>query len=230
MAASTLPAEAKALQDAALRLDCPLTSLQVERLLAYVALLMKWSRTYNLTAIDGRSEMLSLHVLDCLSIVAPIKREMGGQPFRLLDVGSGAGLPGVIVATVLEYAQVTCVDAVAKKAGFVRQVVGELTLGNLHSQHARIEDFRAPSFGLVTARAFASLSELVSLTDRHLAPSGAWVAMKGRRPNREIDALPKHVEAFHVEQLRIPDLNADRCLVWMQRKGEEHPALRSEGS
>lgn len=210
--------EAAALQDAASALECDLTPGQVDRLLAYVALLVKWNRVYNLTAVRSSDEMIKQHLLDSLSIIAPIERETGGHPFRLLDVGSGAGLPGVVIAAVLDQVEVTCVDAAAKKASFVRQVAADLTLRNLRSEHSRIEDLCAPPFDLVTARALASLPKLVSLTNRHLTKTGVWLAMKGRLPYQEIAALPAYVETFHVEQLCVPGLQADRCLVWMKRK------------
>lgn len=140
---------------------------------------------------------------------------------RLLDVGSGGGLPGVVLAIMRPHWTICCVDAVAKKAGFIRQVAAELHLPNLRSLHARVEslnsDLVGPGFDIVTSRAFASLADFCRLTAALLAPTGVWVAMKGKRPADEIASVPAGVEVFHVEQLRVPSLGAQRCLVWMRR-------------
>jgi 16S rRNA (guanine527-N7)-methyltransferase len=135
---------------------------------------------------------------------------------RLLDVGSGGGLPGVVVAILLPGWQVTCVDAVGKKMAFVRQVAGSLPLPNLRAEHARIEQLKQPAFDLITSRAFASLADFTRLTQPHLAPQGVWMAMKGRVPEDELAALPPAVQVFHVEQLSVPGMDAQRCLVWMR--------------
>jgi 16S rRNA (guanine527-N7)-methyltransferase len=112
---------------------------------------------------------------------------------------------------------VTCVDSVGKKAAFVRQVAADLALPNLHAEHARVEALRgAPPFDVITARAFAALPDLVRLTRSLLAEGGVWMAMKGKRPDDEMAALPTDIEAFHVEPLTVPGLEADRCLVWMR--------------
>lgn len=141
-------------------------------------------------------------------------------PRRVLDVGSGAGLPGVVFAIMRPDLEVTCVDAVAKKAGFIRQVAGELGLSHLRAEHARVEDLAtgARRFDVITARAFASLADFVALTEPLLAPAGVWMAMKGREPEDEMAALPPTVHVFHVEPLQVPGLEARRCLVWMKRK------------
>jgi 16S rRNA (guanine527-N7)-methyltransferase len=122
--------------------------------------------------------------------------------------------------------QVCCVDSVAKKVGFVRQVAAELGLPGLRAEHVRVEDLPAtgaarPGCDLVTSRAFASLADFTTLTAHLLAPRGLWVAMKGQVPHEEIAALPANVEMFHVEQLHVPGLAAARCLVWMRKRTEE---------
>jgi 16S rRNA (guanine527-N7)-methyltransferase len=187
---------------------------QAEALGRYLDLLERWNATYNLTGVRGREAMLAQHLADCLAVVAPIHRfrERG----RLLDVGSGGGLPGVVIAVMLPGWDVTCVDAVAKKAAFVRQAAGALRLPNLQSVHGRVQSLQAPPFQLITARAFARLDGLVAATRPLLAPGGAWVAMKGRRPDDEIAALPADVAVFHVEPLAVPGLQAERCLVWVR--------------
>lgn len=185
-------------------------------LLHYLELLKRWNVTYNLTAVRDPEAMLVQHLADCLAVIPPLQRRAGQG--RLLDVGSGGGLPGVVIATLLPGWDVTCVDAVAKKAAFVRQVAGALALPNLHAVHARVEDLKAPPFDVVASRAFASLADFVSLTRRYLAPGGAWMAMKGRVPDDEIAALPADIDVFHVEPLHVPGLDAQRCLIWMQAR------------
>ena len=150
--------------------------------------------------------------------IAPLRRQIGEAPSRLLDVGSGGGLPGSVIAVLNPTVDVTCVDTVGKKAAFVQQVAGELRLRNLHARHARVEQVELPTFDVVTARAFASLADFTALTRRHLGPTGVWMAMKGKPPVDEISALPSEIEVFHVEQLAVPGLEAERCLVWMRPK------------
>jgi 16S rRNA (guanine527-N7)-methyltransferase len=187
------------------------------RLEAYLALLAKWNAAYNLTAVRDPGQMRIQHLADCQAVVAPLHRHLGAErPARILDVGSGGGLPGVLLALADPAWSVTCVDAVGKKAAFVRQVAGELALPNLRAEHGRVEALQAPPFDAITARAFSSLADLVRLTRRLLAPGGAWVAMKGQRPDDEIAALPPDIEVFHVEHLDIPGLDAERCLIWMR--------------
>jgi 16S rRNA (guanine527-N7)-methyltransferase len=189
------------------------------RLLEYVALLHRWNATYNLTAVRDPVDMLTQHLADCLALIPPLRRHLNRRDARFLDVGSGGGLPGVIVAIMLPNADVTCVDAVGKKAAFLRQAAGALRLPNLHAAHARVEQLKAPPFDVVTARAFASLADLTILTRAQLRSSGIWVAMKGRTPNDEIARLGPDVEVFHVEPLVVPGLDAPRCLVWMRPHG-----------
>jgi 16S rRNA (guanine527-N7)-methyltransferase len=153
---------------------------------------------------------------DCLAVVGPLQHHLGARPARILDVGSGGGLPGVVLAAAEPAWDVTCVDSVGKKAAFIRQVAAELALPNLHAEHARVETLRAPPFDAIVARAFASLADFARLTRPLLAPGGVWMAMKGKRPDDEIAALPSGTEVFRVEPLSVPGLDADRCLVWMR--------------
>ena len=185
-------------------------------LLAYLDLLSKWNRHYNLSAVRDPQQMLYLHLLDCLAVLPALDRRLPAAGARILDVGSGGGLPGAVLALLRPGWQVCCVDAVAKKATFIRQVAGELGLKNLRAEHARVESLALPPFDLVVCRAFASLADFCTLTRRQLAPGGCWLAMKGRAPDEEIAALPEDVQVFHVEQLQVPGLDAQRCLVWMQ--------------
>ncbi len=197
---------------------------QMDALLAYLALIERWNRVYNLTALRQSDEMLTHHLLDSLAVVPALQRHLESVGLtastRVLDVGSGAGLPGVVLAIVLPQLQVTCIDTVGKKASFIQQVAAELGLRQLRSQHARVEAWVGhagePPFDIVTSRAFSSLADFVGLTRRHLAPHGVWLAMKGKRPSDEEQALPADVKVFHVEQLQVPGLQAERCLLWMR--------------
>jgi len=199
-------------------LGLALDERQIDRLLAYLDLLLKWNRVYNLTALRDPADMLTHHVLDSLALIAPLRAHAGGRALRLLDVGSGGGLPGVVIAIGCPGIDVTCVDAVGKKAAFVQQVAGALGLANLHGQHGRVESI-AGQFDVVTSRAFASLADFTAWSDGALAEGGVWLAMKGRRPDDEIAALPPAVTVFHVEPLTVPGLEAERCLVWLRRAG-----------
>lgn len=199
-------------------LGLALDERQIDRLLAYLDLLLKWNRVYNLTAVRDPADMLTHHVLDSLALIAPLRAHADGRALRLLDVGSGGGLPGVVIAIGCPGIDVTCVDAVGKKAAFVQQVAGALGLANLHGQHGRVEAITG-RFDVVTSRAFASLADFTAWSDGALAEGGVWLAMKGRRPDDEIAALPPAVTVFHVEPLTVPGLEAERCLVWLRRAG-----------
>jgi len=203
----------------AAELGLQLSDAQIAQLLGYLDLIQKWNKVYNLTAVRDPGEMLSHHLLDSLAVIQPLAREAGNQPIRLLDVGAGAGLPGVVIAIARPDIAVDCVDTVAKKAAFVQQVAGSLQLPNLRGRHARVETLTEP-YQVITSRAFASLADFVTLSDAALAPGGCWLAMKGKRPDAEIAALPASVEVFHVEPLAVPGLHAERCIVWMRRRGE----------
>ncbi|MEJ7686182.1 MAG: 16S rRNA (guanine(527)-N(7))-methyltransferase RsmG [Variovorax sp.] len=205
-----------ALRAGADMLGVPLSSHQCEQLLAYGALILKWNKVYNLTAVRDPAAVLTHHLLDSLSIVSPLARECAGAA-TLLDVGAGAGLPGVVIAIVRGDIAVTCVDAVAKKAAFVQQVAAELKIGNLRGLHVRVESL-AGSFDVVSSRAFASLGDFFTGSKHLLAPQGCWLAMKGRTPDEELAALPPGVEVFHVEQLDVPGLDAERCVVWARKR------------
>lgn len=217
VAAPATTAQRDALTGAAQQLGLPISESQVDQLLAYLALLQRWNGTYNLTAVRDPERMLTQHLADCLAVVGPLRRQIGARAqTRLLDVGSGGGLPGAVIAILNADVAVTCVDTVGKKAAFIQQVAGSLRLRNLQAQHARVEQMKAERFDVITSRAFASLVDFTALTRQHLADAGAWMAMKGKEPTDEIAALPAKVDVFHVEQLSVPGLDADRCIVWMR--------------
>ncbi len=203
-----------AVADLCRQLGLEASESQLSKLADFLAQLQRWNATFNLTAVRDPAQMLVQHLADCLAALPALDRHCAEG--RVLDVGSGGGLPGVVFAILRPALDVTCIDAVGKKAAFVRQVAGLLGLANLHAAHGRVEQLKAPPFGLITARAFASLPELVRLTRPLLAPGGCWMAMKGRVPEDELAGLPAEIEMFHVEPIQVPGLDAQRCLVWMR--------------
>ncbi len=203
------------LKSGAAELGLSLSDVQFEQLLGYLALIQKWNKVYNLTAVRDPQEMLTHHLLDSLTAVAPLLRHTGGQPAKVLDVGSGGGLPGIVLAICRPELEVSCVDTVGKKAAFIQQVAASLKLPNLRGIHARVESLSGP-FDVICCRAFASLPDFVNWSRGALAEQGVWMAMKARHPQAEIDGLPADVQVFHVEPLAVPGLDAERCMVWMR--------------
>ena len=203
-------------------LSLRVTEAQRHQLLSYMDLIQKWNKVYNLTALRNPQEILTHHVLDSLSVISPLLERLeqkngASQPeVNLLDVGSGGGLPGVVIAICCPFVRVTCVDTVSKKAAFIQQVAASLKLPNLQGVHARVESLSGP-FDVICSRAFASLPDFVNWSLGALAQGGVWMAMKGKTPEDEMAALPSSAEVFHVEQLKVPGLDADRCVVWMKK-------------
>ena len=215
----------EALRSGVRELGLDLDDDQIAQLLDFMVLLQKWNKVYNLTSVRDPAEMLTHHLLDSLAAVAPLRRRLaqtgqgaGGEALRLLDVGSGGGLPGVVFAICCPQLDVSCVDAVAKKAAFVQQATVTLKLQNLHGVHARVESLAGP-FDVVSCRAFASLVNFAAWSRPALGEAAVWLAMKGKNPAEEIAALPAEVQVFHVEQLAVPGLDAERCIVWMRPVG-----------
>lgn len=206
----------RALRDGAARLGLSLDDRQCERLIAYGALILKWNKVYNLTALRDPASVITHHLLDSLSVIGPLAREWPGRA-ALLDVGAGAGLPGVVISILRQDITVTCVDAVAKKAAFVQQVAAELELSNLRGLHARVETLGG-NFELISSRAFASLPDFFEGSRHLLAPGGRWLAMKGKVPHDELSQVPADIEVFHVEHLVVPGLDAERCIVWARKQ------------
>jgi 16S rRNA (guanine527-N7)-methyltransferase len=191
---------------------------QRRQLLAYLGLIAKWNKVYNLTAVREPADMLTHHLLDSLAALGPLQRHLSAQGLQqasLLDVGSGAGLPGIVFAIGCPGLQVSCVDTVSKKAAFIQQAAGELGLKNLRGVHARVESLAGP-FDVVSSRAFASLLDFTAWSRQALAPGGVWLAMKGKHPADELAALPAQVQVFHVEPLSVPGLQAERCIIWLR--------------
>jgi len=195
---------------AALNINAPPDS--IEKLLAYRDLLMKWNQVYNLTAVKDPKEALIRHVLDSLAILPWV-----GEEVRLLDVGSGGGLPGIPLAIVRPSLAVTLVESAGKKAAFQRQAIIELDLPMVESWHGRVEDFAAPErFDRIVSRAFADLPLFVALTRHLMGNNGRWLAMKGKKPEAEIAALPTDVRLEAVIPLQTPMLSASRHLLILQ--------------
>jgi 16S rRNA (guanine527-N7)-methyltransferase len=181
------------------------------RLLAYLALLDKWNRVYNLTAVRDAERMVSHHLLDSLAAVPFFQGE------SVLDVGSGGGLPGIPLAIARPELQVTLIDSIAKKTAFLLQAKAELGLTNLQVATGRVEDFRPErGFDVVTSRAFSDLKEFVTLTRHLLKPGGRWLAMKGLYPNEEIAQLPADVKVSADHALVVPGLEASRHLIVLE--------------
>ena len=188
---------------------------------AYLQLLARWNRTYNLTGTKDASRIRFEHMIDCLAIVPALRQTIAADsPARLLDVGSGAGLPGVILAILHPAWRVDCIDAVGKKAAFIRQVAGQLNLQNLSAIHARVETIassRSHTYDLILSRAFSSLRNFVDLSRPLLKPDGFWIAMKGKVPHEELAELHDDVVIRQVQKLEVPGTNLDRCIVLLER-------------
>ena len=192
-------------------LGLALSPVDQQRLLTYLALLDKWNRVYNLTAVRETERMVSHHLLDSLAIVPYV--ETG----RILDVGSGGGLPGIPLAIARPELQVTLIDSVAKKTAFLLQAKAELGLENVAVVTGRVEAHQDPAgFDTITSRAFSDLKEFVTLTRHLLAPGGRWLAMKGLYPHEEIAALPNWVKLHSEHVLTIPHLDATRHLIILE--------------
>lgn len=200
------------------------------KLLAYLALLDKWNRVYNLTAVRDTERMVSHHLLDSLAAVPFFQGEaspplpLAGEgakvmpePINVLDVGSGGGLPGIPLAIARPELQVTLIDSISKKTAFLLQAKAELGLDNLRVVTGRVEDFRPDvPFDVITSRAFSDLKEFVSLTRHLLKPAGRWLAMKGLMPHEEIVTLPSWAKVSANHALEVPGLEASRHLIVME--------------
>ncbi|WP_198970597.1 16S rRNA (guanine(527)-N(7))-methyltransferase RsmG [Xylophilus sp. ASV27] len=222
------------IEEGAAALGLPLGAAQCAQLSAYLAMLQKWNKVYNLTAVRDPADMLTHHLLDSLAVIPPLLRQRASvgeasAPFSVLDVGSGAGLPGAVIAICCPQARVTCVDTVAKKAAFQQQVALELRVPNLRGLHARVETLNQPH-DVVCSRAFASLPDFTRWSGTTLAADGVWMAMKGKHPADELAALHPDIRVFHVEQLVVPGLDAERCLVWMRKITSKGGVTEGEGA
>jgi 16S rRNA (guanine527-N7)-methyltransferase len=186
--------------------DLPQTAQQ--KLLDYLQVMAKWNRVYNLTALKSPGEWVTHHVLDSLAVLPYVEGP------TVVDVGSGAGLPGLVLAIARPDWHAVSVETVDKKAAFQRQVVVELGLTNVEIEACRVEELvMAEKADTVVSRAFSSLADFVRLTRHLLKPTGQWVAMKGKAPHEEIAALPGDVTVRQLVELSVPGLHAKRCVV-----------------
>ena len=214
-------------------LGLTLTQVQLSQLVTYLALLDKWNRVYNLTAVRETERMVSHHLLDSLAIVPYLQIETavphpnplpkgeganaGLRPPTAIDVGSGGGLPGIPLAIARPDLQITLIDSVAKKTAFLLQAKAELGLENVSVVTGRVETLQDDKgFDTITSRAFSDLKEFVTLTRHLLAPGGRWLAMKGLYPHEEIAALPDWVRVSANPVLSIPHLDATRHLIILE--------------
>lgn len=185
---------------------------QANRMLDYLDILAKWNRVYNLTAVRKPEQMLTRHLLDSLAILPFVK------PGRIIDVGSGAGLPGIPLALALPDSQFVLLDSNSKKTRFLQQAKADLGLDNLEVVHERVEDYRPEEgFDTIVSRAYSSLAGMLESTAHLLGPDGINLAMKGVYPLAELDAIPEGFELVAVEKLQVPGLDADRHVVILRR-------------
>ncbi len=182
-----------------------LTEGQAQKLSRFADLLIKWNESYNLTSITSPKDVLDLHLVDSLALAKCSGDLLNGSK-TVLDVGSGGGLPAIPLAIVRPELEITMVDAVQKKTIFQRQAISMLRLKNIKAEHTRVEQIKDRTFDVITSRAFASLSDMIHLTEHLLAPGGVWLAMKGKFPQEEVDALPQNVSistVFTVENMKV---------------------------
>lgn len=180
----------------------------VDKLLAYLALLVKWNKVHNLTAVRDPEDMVTLHLLDSLTVLPHVPSG------RLLDVGSGAGLPGIVLAICRPDLNVTTIDAVQKKASFMRQAKAELQINNLQVVAGRVEQLKPEQpFDTVISRAFSEIALFIKLTRHLIAEHGMWLAMKGQNPQEELEAVT--IKPARIEELKVPGLDARRHLVFL---------------
>ena len=192
------------------RMDLALSDQVIDQLMTYLDLVEKWNRVYNLTAIREREEMIKLHFLDSLSILKHVHVK------NVLDVGSGAGFPGIVLAITKPELKVTVMDSVNKKTTFMQQVKSELSLMNLDVVNSRIEDYQPTTlFEAVTSRAFSNLKNMMSLTQHTLQKEGVWLAMKSKDVKQEVEAFEKN--QYTLIPLEVPFINAERYLVILKK-------------
>lgn len=202
------PALRVKLQTGLVDMGLAISELTQQKLLDYVALIHKWNKVHNLTAVREPEEMITLHLLDSLAVLPHIQAE------RLLDVGSGAGLPGIPLALCLPELQVTVLDSSHKKASFMRQAKAELGIGNLEVVCARVEQFKPDvQYDLIVSRAFSDLNLFTSLTKHLCKPGGQWLAMKGQLPHDELAQIS--IQPSKIIPLQVAGLDAQRHLVFL---------------
>jgi 16S rRNA (guanine527-N7)-methyltransferase len=197
-------------------------SNQCMALLKYISLLERWNAVHSLSAHESRADLLVRLVFDGFTLSAALARWAERAPRRILDVGTGAGFPAVVLAVMNPGWSITAVDPSSKKTAFVRQAAGDCSIHNLRVVQARVEDVsERDGFDAIVSRAFGSLCDVTKASASLLAPDGIWVIQKGRYPAQELAALGKDVDVFHVEPVKVPEMTEERCLVWMRRAHDE---------
>lgn len=215
------------LEEGLRKLGMDLSTQQQAGLIAYLFELQKWNRTYNLTAVKSIEDMLVQHAFDCLAIVPAINQyeQQHGKEFKLIaDIGSGAGLPAVVLAIVRPTSRVVSIDAVEKKTAFVQNAATKLGLVNLQARHDRVETIADIKADLVISRAFASLKNFVDLSKGLTSDTGVIAAMKSKQLETEIQEFSDnqdHWQVHQVDEVSVPELQAKRYLAWLQRKNNE---------
>ena len=203
----------KTLSEGAATLQCDLSERQIDLLMDYLGLLIKWNAVYNLTAVRDPAQMVIQHVLDSLAAVAAFNGVK-----NVLDVGAGGGLPGMVLAIARPDMQVAMIDTVHKKTAFLTQAKVELGLDNVTVHTARVEQLQvAHKFEAITSRAFAELADFINWSEHLLAPGGRFIAMKGVNPQQELSLLPASWVVREVRRLTVPGLQAQRHLVFIER-------------
>lgn len=201
------------LREGAVKLGLTLTDAQDEKLLDYLALLLKWNAVYNLTSVRDPRQMVTQHLLDAM---AALPAFTGAQ--RVLDVGSGGGLPGVVLAIWAPLMQVHMIDTVHKKTAFLTQVKAELGLANVSVHTGRVEQLEVKQkFDVITSRAFAELADFVNWSGHLLEEGGQMIALKGQAPTEEIARLPAGWQMQKLEPITVPGMDAQRHLVFIKR-------------
>jgi|SRR5690625_834377 len=213
--------------DAAIQeLDLSISAEKQEQLLNFLQQLNRWNKVYNLTAIDNIDQMLIKHVIDSLSVIPVLeqtKQDLAVETLNIVDVGSGGGLPGVVIALCKPHWKVVCVDAVEKKVAFIKQMRAVLACDNLNALHSRIEAANNLNCDVLITRAFSNLENTIEWGGQHVLPDGYIVAMKGKIPTQELEAIKKHnnwvVQDIH--PIAVPFLSAERCVISLKKQGKK---------
>jgi 16S rRNA (guanine527-N7)-methyltransferase len=191
-----------------------LTSQQITQLESLLSELLKWNKAYNLTAIKDPHEALKLHILDSLAVLPY------WQFKKTLDVGTGAGFPGLPLAIALPQQEFHLLDSNSKKIRFIRQQIHALKLSNVSAHHCRIEAHPNGQYDCVTSRAFASLTDMLNATENQLVEGGRWMALKGVYSEQEVKEMPQWAQLVSYHSLKVPNLTAERCVIEIAKRND----------